>query len=87
MFHRFHDRAGQDPDMYAVAVSNWFDVLGALDSPVELWDTFKRETLHAAKECIGSRGQGVVLSRRTRWRMSRRVALPNQDQHRALTQD
>ncbi|KAG0720099.1 Fanconi anemia group M [Chionoecetes opilio] len=31
-------------------VSNRFDVLG---DPVELWDTFKRETLQAAKECIG----------------------------------
>ncbi|KAG0717728.1 hypothetical protein GWK47_053853 [Chionoecetes opilio] len=30
-----------------------FDVLGALEDPVELWDTFKRETLQAAKECIG----------------------------------
>ncbi|KAG0712627.1 Sodium/glucose cotransporter 4 [Chionoecetes opilio] len=40
---------------YAVAVSNRFDVLGALEDPVELWDTFKRETLQAAKECIGER--------------------------------
>ncbi|KAG0710377.1 Craniofacial development protein 2 [Chionoecetes opilio] len=40
---------------YAVAVSNRFDVLGALGDPVELWDTFKRETLQAAKECIGER--------------------------------
>ncbi|KAG0716589.1 DNA repair protein RAD50 [Chionoecetes opilio] len=40
---------------YAVAVSNQFDVLSALGDPVELWDTFKRETLQAAKECIGER--------------------------------
>ncbi|KAG0727072.1 hypothetical protein GWK47_035398 [Chionoecetes opilio] len=40
---------------YAVAVSNRFDVLGALGDPVELWDTFKRETLQAVKECIGER--------------------------------
>ncbi|KAG0723374.1 Craniofacial development protein 2 [Chionoecetes opilio] len=40
---------------YAVAVSNQFDVLGALGDPVELWDTFKRETLQAAKDCIGER--------------------------------
>ncbi|KAG0728422.1 cAMP-specific 3',5'-cyclic phosphodiesterase 7B [Chionoecetes opilio] len=39
---------------YAVAVSNRFDVLGALEDPVELWDTFKRETLQAAKECCDS---------------------------------
>ncbi|KAG0712588.1 Craniofacial development protein 2 [Chionoecetes opilio] len=30
---------------YAVAVSNRFDVLGALGDPVEPWDIFKRETL------------------------------------------
>ncbi|KAG0728821.1 hypothetical protein GWK47_031678 [Chionoecetes opilio] len=36
-------------------VSTRFDVLGALGDPVELWDTFKRETLQATKECIGER--------------------------------
>ena len=40
---------------YAVAVSNRFNVLGSLEDPVELWDTFKRETLEAAKEYIGER--------------------------------
>lgn len=40
---------------YAVAVSNRFNVLSSLEDPVELWDTFKRETLEAAKECIGER--------------------------------
>ncbi|KAG0725935.1 Retinol-binding protein pinta [Chionoecetes opilio] len=40
---------------YAVAVSIRFDVLGALEDPVELWHTLKRETLQAAKECIGER--------------------------------
>ena len=34
---------------YAVIVSNWFEVLDALEEPVELWDTFKRETLEAAR--------------------------------------
>ncbi len=38
-----------------MAVSNRFEVLTALEDPVELWDTFKRETLQAAKECIGER--------------------------------
>ncbi len=38
-----------------MAVSNRIEVLGALEDPVELWDTFKRETLKAAKECIGER--------------------------------
>ncbi|KAG0721131.1 3-oxo-5-beta-steroid 4-dehydrogenase [Chionoecetes opilio] len=42
-------------EYYAVAVSNRFDVLDALEDPVELWGTFKRETLQAAKECIGER--------------------------------
>lgn len=28
-------------------------VLGTLEDPIELWDTFKHETLQAAKECIG----------------------------------
>ncbi len=40
---------------YAVAVSNRFEVLDALQDPVELWDTFKRETLSAAEECLGTR--------------------------------
>ncbi|KAG0715745.1 hypothetical protein GWK47_000119 [Chionoecetes opilio] len=40
---------------HAVAVSNRFDVLGALEDLVELWDTFKCETLKAVKECIGER--------------------------------
>ncbi|KAG0714123.1 Carbohydrate sulfotransferase 1 [Chionoecetes opilio] len=40
---------------YTVAVSNRFDVLGALEDPLELWDTFKCETLQAAKESIGER--------------------------------
>ncbi|KAG0722618.1 Claspin [Chionoecetes opilio] len=62
---------------YAVAVSNRFNVLGALEDPVELWDTFKRETLQAAKECIGERlrsRRGFVSTRR--WRISRLVAVP-----------
>ncbi len=40
---------------YAVTVSNRFEVFGTLDNRVELWDAFKRETLQAAKECIGER--------------------------------
>ena len=38
-----------------MAVSNRFEVLGGLDGAVEMWDTFKRETLQAAKDCIGDR--------------------------------
>ena len=34
------------------AVSNQFGVLNTLEDAVELWGTFKRETLEAAKECI-----------------------------------
>ena len=46
---------------FAVKVSNRFGALDTLEDPGELWDTFKRETLEAAKECIGSvRGHGVA---------------------------
>ena len=38
---------------YAVTVTNRFGVLNTLENPEELWDSFKRETLEAAKECIG----------------------------------
>ncbi|KAG0728951.1 hypothetical protein GWK47_031366 [Chionoecetes opilio] len=58
-------------------VSNRFDVLGALGDPVELWYTFKRETLQAAKECIGERPRsrrGFVSTETLE--KSRRVALP-----------
>ena len=37
---------------YAVKVSNRFKVLGALKDPVELLDTFKRETLKTTIGCI-----------------------------------
>ena len=36
----------------AVTVSNRFGVLNTLEDHVELWDTFKRDILEAAKECI-----------------------------------
>ena len=32
-----------------------FGVLDTLEDPEELWDTYKCETLEAAKECIGER--------------------------------
>ena len=38
---------------YAVTVPNRFEALDTLEDPEELGDTFKRETLEAAKECIG----------------------------------
>ena len=34
------------------SLQNWIGVLDSLEDPEELWDTFKRETLEAAKECI-----------------------------------
>ncbi|KAG0724748.1 LINE-1 retrotransposable element ORF2 protein [Chionoecetes opilio] len=75
---------------YAVAVSNRFDVLGALGDPVELWDTFKRETLQAAKECIGERPRSrrgfVSTETLEKIEESRAARLAgNQDQHRALS--
>ena len=44
---------------FAVTVSNRFEVLGTFEDQVELWDTFKHETLEAAKECVGGRLRGV----------------------------
>ena len=41
--------------MCAVTVSSRFEALNTLEDPEELWDTLKRETLEAAKECIGKR--------------------------------
>ena len=38
-----------------MAFLNRFEALGALEDPVELWDTFKRETLAAAEDSIGAR--------------------------------
>ena len=38
---------------YGVTVSNRFEVLDALEDPVKLWDTFKRETLETARGCVG----------------------------------
>ena len=35
-----------------MTILNQFEVLGALEDSVELWDTVKRETLEAAKGCI-----------------------------------
>ena len=55
---RFHLEKLRDPTCaqeYAVAVSNRFEVLGALEDPGELWDAFKRETLKATEECVGER--------------------------------
>ncbi|KAG0721718.1 Chitooligosaccharidolytic beta-N-acetylglucosaminidase [Chionoecetes opilio] len=74
----------------AVAVSNRFDVLGALEDPVELRDTFKRETLQAAKECIGERPRSrrgfVPTQTLEKIEESRAARLTgSQDQHRALS--
>ena len=38
---------------YAETALNWFEVLDALEDLVELWDAFKRETLEAARGCVG----------------------------------
>ncbi|KAG0723422.1 Transposon TX1 uncharacterized protein [Chionoecetes opilio] len=75
---------------YAVAVSNRFDVLGAFGDPVELWDTFKRETQQAAKECIGERPRSrrgfVSTETLEKIEESRAARLAgNRDQHRALS--
>ncbi|KAG0729603.1 Transmembrane protein 189 [Chionoecetes opilio] len=48
---------------YAVAVSNRFDVLGALGDPVELWIPSNVKLYRLPRSVLGSApGQGVVLS-------------------------
>ena len=75
---------------YAVTVSNQFEVLGTLEDPVELWDTFKRETLNAAKRCIGerprSRGGFVSAETLENIEKSRAARLAgSRDQYRTLS--
>ncbi|KAG0713018.1 X-linked retinitis pigmentosa GTPase regulator-interacting protein 1 [Chionoecetes opilio] len=85
------ESASQSPqDTQTQKVSNQFDVLGALGDPVELWDTFKRETLQAAKECIGERPRSrrgfVSTETLEKIEESRAARLAgNRDQHRALS--
>ena len=64
VFHLERLRNEEVARQYAVAVSNRFEVLGTLQDPADLWDTFKRETLSAAGDCLGSR------PRRRRWGIS-----------------
>ena len=40
-----------------MTVSNRFEVLDALEDPVELWDTYKRENLETARGCVGGRSR------------------------------
>ncbi|MFV0264558.1 MAG: hypothetical protein ACK5JN_19375 [Kluyvera sp.] len=73
-----------------MTVSNRFNVLGTLEDPVELWDTFKRETMQAAKECIGERprSRGGFASEETLENIERSRAARlagNRDQYRALS--
>ena len=79
----------QCAEEFSVAVSNRFEVLGSLEDPVELWDTFKRETLQAAKDCIGERprSRSGFASEETLECIeeSRTARLSgNRDRHRAL---
>ncbi|KAG0728220.1 Prefoldin subunit 5 [Chionoecetes opilio] len=81
--------ASEKSKLREVAVSNQFNVLGALEDPVELWDTFKRETLQAAKECIGERPRsrrGFVSTKMLENVEESRAARldGNQDQHRTI---
>lgn len=41
------------------------NVLGTFDDPVELWDTFKKDTLEAEKKCTGehSKSRGAFAKR------------------------
>ena len=74
----------------AVTVSNRFEVLDLLEDPVDLWDTFKRETLEAARGCVGwrPRSQGGLASAETldSIEKSRAARLAgSRDQYRALS--
>ena len=75
---------------YAVEVSNRFEAFGALEDPVELWDTFNRETLSAAGECLGARPRsrrgfisGETLDKIEESRAARLAG--DLEQHRNLT--
>ena len=75
---------------YAVTVSNWFEALDALEDPVELWDTFKHETLEIARRCVGGRPRsqdGFASAEGLESIEKRRAAslAGNQNQHRALS--
>ncbi|KAG0729235.1 hypothetical protein GWK47_030741 [Chionoecetes opilio] len=74
-------------ELTTVAVLNQFNVL---EDPVELWDTFKHQTLQAAKECIGERPRSmrgfVSTGTLENIKESRAARLAgNQDQHGALS--
>ena len=62
---------------YAVTVSNQFEMLDAPEDPVELWDTFKRETLEPTRGCVGGRlrSWGGFTSAETLGSIKKRVAL------------
>ena len=75
---------------YAVTVSNRFGALDTLEDHEELWETFKRETLEAAKECIGerprSRNRFTSVETVERIDESRAARLAgDHDQYRALS--
>ena len=55
MFHLEKLKKDICAHVYAVTVSNRFEVLDALEDPVELWDTLKRENLEAARGCVEGR--------------------------------
>ena len=55
MFHLEKLKDSSCAHEYVVTVSNRFEVLDALEEPVDLWDTFKREILEAARGCVGRR--------------------------------
>ena len=80
MFHleKLKDLTGAQE--YAVTVSYRFGVFDTLEDPEELWDTFKRETLEAAKECNGNGAPGdtewLHLGRDAE-KVLRRAALPD----------
>ena len=88
-FHLDRLRDLQCAEEFSISVSNRFEVLDTLEDPVDLWATFKRETLQAAKDCIGERPRsrsGVASEETLECIEESRTArlAGNRDQYRAL---
>ena len=85
MFHLEKLKDSSCAHEYTVTVSNRFEVLGALEDLVELWNTFKYETLEAAKGCIreSPRSQGRFASAETLDSIAWLAG--NRDQYRILS--
>ena len=90
MFHLEKLKDLTSAQEYAVTISNRFGVLDTVEDPEKLWDSFKHETLEAAKECIGEhpRSQSGFTSVETLESIGQSYVARfagNHDQYRALS--